>query len=215
MDYGEAELPQTRLWQAATWPLSLALSTWLLILRRTSPVRSDGAAAQGPAVYAIWHRYSLLMSALLLPRIHSPVALCGTAPHVRFLRYAGRLLGLGMIPGTPGQGAKRALEKLAAELAQGASVIMAVDGPRGPAYQAKPGCVWLARSAGSPIIPVALGGHGISSLWNWDQMLLPWPINRIRMRFGAPVWPGQDEAAALAEVERQLHSLHHEIGMPG
>jgi hypothetical protein len=215
LDYMEAELPQTLAWRAATWPVSSAISAWILSLRHASSVRVEGAPHRGPAVYVTWHRYSPLAFALLPPRVGPIVVLGGTAPHVRVFRYTARLTGLGLVPGTSGHRGQQALDQLAVEIEQGASVLMMVDGPRGPAYRAKPGCVRLAGAAGVPIVPVALGGRGFSDPRNWDRMHLPWPVNRFALRFGEPIRPGEDMEAALAEVDGQLHDLHASIGMEG
>lgn len=216
LDYQEADLPQSWFWRAATWPLTLALSTWLLSLRHGSSVHCDGATPPaGPAVYVTWHRYSPLLVALLPPRFASLVVLGGPMPYVRPFRYTLRLLGLGVVPTTSRPGSKPALEQLAEELQRGASVVIAVDGPRGPAYRTKPGCVRLARAVGVPIVPVAFAGQGLSLGLNWDRMHLPWPQRPLKLRFGEPFAPGEDMAAAVAEVDLRLHALYASIGMKG
>jgi lysophospholipid acyltransferase (LPLAT)-like uncharacterized protein len=216
LDYLEADLPQSWLWRAATWPLTLALSAWLLSLRHGSSVQCDGATPPaGPAVYVTWHRYSPLLVALLPPRFESLVVLGGPMPYVRPFRYALRLLGLGVVPITSRPRGTPALEQLAEEMQRGASVVITVDGPRGPAYRAKPGCVRLARAVGVPIVPVAFGGQGLSLGINWDRMHLPWPQRPLKLRFGEPFTPGEDMAAAVAEVDLRLHVLHASLGMTG
>ena len=216
LDYRESELPQTWYWRLATWPICLVVGAWLLSLRHLASVRVDGAPHRaGPAVYVTWHRYSPLMMALLPPRLRPLVVLGGTAPHARPLRYASRLIGLGVVPGSARHRTQEALAELAEELRGGASVMVLVDGPRGPAFKARPGCFRLARAAGVPIVPVALGGRGFTLARNWDRMLLPWPGSRFVVRFGEPIHPGDDVAAALAEVEDRLHALHASVGMEG
>jgi lysophospholipid acyltransferase (LPLAT)-like uncharacterized protein len=216
LDYMESELPQTWPWQIATWPICIALSAWILSLRHIASVRIDGTPYRaGPSVYVVWHRYSVLAVALLPPILHPLVALGNTAPHVRALRYTVRLTGTGVVPGSASHRAQEALEQLAQELRNGASVMVVVDGPRGPVYHAKPGCVRLAQAAGVPIVPVALGGRGFSHVRNWDRMLLPWPVNRFAVRFGEAIHPGDDVRATLDRVDRQLHALCASVGMEG
>lgn len=215
LDYLESELPQTWLWRITTWPFCIALSAYLLSLRHLSSVRIDGAPHHaGAAVYVAWHRYSTLALALLPPILHPLVVLGGTAPHARAFRYTARLVGLGVVPGSADHRTQEALAELAQELRNGASVMVLVDGPRGPAYKAKPGCVRLAQAAGVPIVPVALGGRGFSHVRNWDRMLFPWPVNRFVVRFGDPIHPG-DVTATLQRIDGQLHALCASIGMDG
>ncbi|MFT3772038.1 MAG: hypothetical protein QM820_42065 [Minicystis sp.] len=94
-------------------------------------------------------------------------------------------------------------------------MVIAVDGPRGPTYRAKPGCVRLARAAGVPIIPMAFGGRGFTHPRSWDRLHMPWPINRFDLRFGEPFHPGDDLAAARDEVDRRLHALCADLGVEG
>ena len=185
-------------------------------MRHLASVRIDGTPyREGPAVYVLWHRYSMLAVALLPPLLHPLVTLGYTAASVRALRYTVRLTGMGVVPGSTSHRAQEALAQLAQELQSGASVMVAVDGPRGPVYQAKPGCFRLAQAAGVPIVPVALGGRGFSHVGNWDRMLLPWPVSRFAVRFGQAIHPGDDLKETLDQVDRQLHALCASIGMEG
>src|SRR5690349_17406438 len=70
----------------------------------------------------------------------------------------------------------------------GASVTLAVDGPAGPAFVVKPGCVELALRTGRRIVPVAYRGAGTVSIpGRWDRMLLALPFGRITLAFGDPI----------------------------
>jgi hypothetical protein len=116
-------------------------------------------------------------------------------------------LGLTVVRGAPGIRSRESLGALVEPLKRGNSVFLAVDGPAGPPFQVKPGCVHLARAAGVPIIPVAChSGKGKSSQRRWDQLYTVRRFDRIQVRYGKPVFLDSSEldSTALARVQRGL-----------
>lgn len=92
----------------------------------------------------------------------------------------------------------------------GASVLMAVDGPRGPRGVAKPGAAFVAISGRVPVYPVAVEvAHGRRLARAWDAFLLPLPFTRTRVRVGDPLTATANEDAATftARIEAALHAL--------
>ena len=119
-------------------------------------------------------------------------------------------VGLKLVRGASGAGGRAALGVLAEALRRGESVVLAVDGPAGPPFRVKPGCLELARDVGVPLIPV-----GYHSRWGravpgrWDHSLLVTPFDRVVFEFGAPIDPrgGGSDAALLARVGAALNAL--------
>jgi lysophospholipid acyltransferase (LPLAT)-like uncharacterized protein len=98
-------------------------------------------------------------------------------------------------------------------LKRGNSVVLAADGPAGPPFRAKSGCIDLARSAGVPIIPVAYRSRkGKSNLKRWDQFYTIGMFDQIEVWYGAPVVldPSESEADGLQRVQRALLSYPDE-----
>ena len=56
---------------------------------------------------------------------------------------------------------------------------MALDGPRGPALQVKPGSLWLAEKAERPLwlVEARYGRH--VRLKSWDNFVVPFPMTSI------------------------------------
>jgi lysophospholipid acyltransferase (LPLAT)-like uncharacterized protein len=83
---------------------------------------------------------------------------------------------------------------------------MAVDGPRGPACEAKPGISALARHNGSPILPITVGFRRAFTFGRaWDRFQLPVPFTRTVVAYGDPLWvPTEGGAQVLAEVAARL-----------
>jgi SAM-dependent methyltransferase len=101
---------------------------------------------------------------------------------------------------------------LARSLADGVSVMVVPDGPRGPREIVKPGVITLAALSGAAIVPVALGASSEWRLRSWDGFRIPRPFARCVVRFAEPiaVARGADRdarEAARKAVEAALHSV--------
>ena len=96
-----------------------------------------------------------------------------------------------------------ALRAMAKALREGHDVVIAVDGPSGPAGQVRPGALWLSRLTGSPIVPVGIAASPSLVLPRWDRMVLPLPGAKVVHVFGQPI-----QLAKKAPLEdRTLHTL--------
>jgi hypothetical protein len=64
-------------------------------------------------------------------------------------------------------------------LQSGGFVGMALDGPRGPALEVKPGSPWLAKASGLPLwqVNARYGAH--FTLHTWDNFVVPLPMSSI------------------------------------
>jgi hypothetical protein len=70
----------------------------------------------------------------------------------------------------------------------GVGVIFTVDGPRGPRHKVKPGAIFLANLAGSPIVPVRAVMERTTIFHKaWDKFQLPWPFSRCTITYGDPL----------------------------
>ena len=93
----------------------------------------------------------------------------------------------------------------------GGSVTIAVDGPAGPVFQAKRGCVDLAHRTRAPIVPVDYRcRRGFTLGWRWDRALMPMPFDAIDVRYGPPIGMGAGPDESLAAAQRGIAS--HESG---
>ena len=68
-----------------------------------------------------------------------------------------------------------------------ACLVLAVDGPDGPAYVPKPGAAYIARRAEAWVVPFALNSPQAFVLQDrWDQLAIPVPYSDIHIYFGQP-----------------------------
>jgi lysophospholipid acyltransferase (LPLAT)-like uncharacterized protein len=86
-------------------------------------------------------------------------------------------------------------------------VIFTVDGPRGPRHKVKPGAVFLANMAGSPVVPVRVAMERAKVFHNsWDRFQLPWPFSRCVITYGDPL-ELPDCTRDAEEMQRQCERI--------
>jgi len=69
----------------------------------------------------------------------------------------------------------------------GRSTAFTLDGPRGPALEAKPGALWLAGATGAPLLPAHAEAERYWALKSWDRTQIPKPFSRVAVVIGAPL----------------------------
>lgn len=183
---------------------------WLLskTFRTTIEFDPQFAKLASPKVlYAFWHGRQLL----LIPTFSS----WGIAT-MNDVSWAGdiqtRILqkfGYGAVRGSSTRQGVRALLEMKKAMDRGWSGAFAVDGPRGPAFQTKPGIVFLAKKMRLPIVPVTASASKAWILGNtWCRYLLPKPFSRCTVFLGRPLPPTGDYDLLTAEnIDRSLDAL--------
>jgi lysophospholipid acyltransferase (LPLAT)-like uncharacterized protein len=116
----------------------------------------------------------------------------------RDAEYTGRVIkrfGYGTARGSATRGGGRALSEMARCLANGMEVAFTIDGPRGPAYVAKPGAVTLARHSAHPILPFHIAVKSCVELPSWDRLQIPLPFTKAACFIGQPIYVARDETS--------------------
>ncbi len=106
--------------------------------------------------------------------------------------------------GSSSRGGARALVVMTRLVRQGLIGTFAVDGPRGPYREVKPGAVFVAKKLGVPLVPVC------TTAWPsmvfeklWDRYLLPLPFSRALVHFGEPMLLDGDISETSIEQDSQ------------
>ena len=90
---------------------------------------------------------------------------------------------------------------------QGRVAALAVDGPKGPIYDAKPGIVKLAEQTGKPIVPIAAAASRrfvFSKAWN--RCYVPFPFSECVVALGEPISvPRSSSDEALEQCRQRLN----------
>lgn len=149
-----------------------------LWLRSLKPILPAGFPA-GAAVFAIWHEDTILAGALF--RRFPSLALVSLSRDGRIL--AGALSGgsMELVRGSSSRGWVGASRTILRGLARGLPLVVASDGPRGPAHVAKPGAEWLARRAGVPLYHLGFADAPCLRGGDWSRLRLPLPFSRPRV----------------------------------
>jgi lysophospholipid acyltransferase (LPLAT)-like uncharacterized protein len=201
---------------AAAWLSRLLVAT--LKVRRDETAAAALVERRAPMILAMWHSRILLLPVVYGRRIPMRALVSRSLDGELIARYLGRL-GIGTVRGSSGRSGAAGLRALARALAEGVSVIVVPDGPRGPREVLKPGVIVLARKTGVPIVPVAVAALREWRLGSWDGFRIPKPFSPCLVRAGAPIavvpaagdgaseMAGADLESRRAEVEQALRAL--------
>jgi lysophospholipid acyltransferase (LPLAT)-like uncharacterized protein len=186
-------------------------------LGRTLRWREDGAAhlAQVVAsgrqpILALWH--GRILPATLYFRDRGVVAITSQNFDGEWIARLMRRFGYLQARGSTSRGGKRALLQLRRDMGEGRPAAFTVDGPRGPAYQAQPGAVWLAKATGNPVLPFHIESDPCWTARSWDRTQVPRPWSRVAIAIGEPLdVPGDAEASEIeakrVELEQRMQGL--------
>jgi lysophospholipid acyltransferase (LPLAT)-like uncharacterized protein len=159
------------------------------------------------SVLAIWHGSApSLLAAVAMQRSSVSVQiLIACDARGDCLAVLCRWLGFTVVRGDAEHGAWKALIKIAADVHQSASALIAVDGGA-PAFVAKVGAVALSSAAQIPLIPIGADCRpAIFERYKWDTARNPVPFGRIAVVCGEPImFPAVMDAASLEDARKQL-----------
>lgn len=191
---------------------AVAVAMWvnakLMLLTSVVSMRGPGSDYSGAAVYMNWHKY---VSFLCVHHgRYGRWLLMSSAPYLEPVARWCAWMGLTVVRGSPGERSRESLVHLIEPLKRGESVVLAADGPAGPPFQVKAGCVDLARAAGVPIIPVAYRSRkGKSNLKRWDQLYTVGKFDQVEVFYGNPIFLDSSDldTTALERVQRALDEV--------
>ena len=200
--------------------LSAAVSSALWVIERTVRHRSVGETAigsyrrlgPGSLLFALWHGdYFPVFS---YARNSGACVVVSRSPDGEILARLLNRRGLRVVRGSNTRGATRAMIDLARAVNEGHDAAIAVDGPKGPAEEAKPGIVLLAKVTGCPIVPLGAGISRCKRFASWDRFRLPMPFSRTVIAVGEAIQVPPDASTELIEktrrqVEQALGDLRH------
>lgn len=99
------------------------------------------------------------------------------------------MFGYVTIRGSSSRGGARVLAEIIHHVRRGRIGTFAVDGPRGPYREVKPGAVFAAKKLDVPVVPVTTSAWPSLVMENyWDRYLLPMPFSRGLVHFGEPIF---------------------------
>jgi lysophospholipid acyltransferase (LPLAT)-like uncharacterized protein len=192
---------------------------WSRVVRVIGTEHIVAALERSPSFIPVyWHQHQLFCIKLLLEQRRAGLKLGFLiSPSVdgEIGAMIVRNLGGEVIRGSSTHTGARALRDYYQALAhEGVSPAITPDGPRGPPWKFKPGAVLLAQLSGRPMIPLS---YAASRAWKikWDRFVIPYPLSRIAIAVGEPVYvPKGLDAAGLdrlqLDMEQRLLAMFQE-----
>lgn len=175
-----------------------------------TPEVQDFLKNQRPIIFAHWHRDELALIHFI-PAYHI-ATMTSTSKDGQLIDYVIRKLGGATAKGSSTRGGARALRGMVGLIQSGYRASIAVDGPKGPIFQAKPGVFELAQLTGAVVVPM---GVAISSYMefrkSWNKARLPKPFAKIIVSFG----PIQRIGDADARDKTLAEALNGQIHLAG
>lgn len=183
---------------------------WITMQESFEFGRGDG----GPVIYAIWHGCHFPPFYAFRNR-----GICAVTSPSADGQILGRLLrGMGYqtVAGSSSRQGTRALVNLTRRVQGGADAVIAIDGPRGPAYHVKPGVILLAKMTGRPIVPLATSAKRYWRFQSWDRFRLPLPLTTTFILGDEPmrVPPDADHDAIESmrvQLEQRMRAIQKEL----
>jgi len=197
-------------WNLVAFPVGyvLWLRFWLFHVTAHVKVTGSGMRYQGPAIYVNWHKFIPYL--IYHHGSHYRAMLVSSAPYMAPIATWCQLSGLKIVRGASGENGKAALAFLAEALRKGDSVALAIDGPMGPPFKGKRGCIDLARATGVPIVPVSYQcKKGRVNSKRWDFSLAPALFDQILVTYGDPILVRASllDEEALSQLESSLNQM--------
>jgi lysophospholipid acyltransferase (LPLAT)-like uncharacterized protein len=175
--------------------------------------KGDANSRLRPAIFAIWHG-DLVVGAQELPHLLPKVDVLASRSRDGALvaRYV-HLFRAKTIRGGSSKGGAQALRQMRGSLLRGYSIVIPIDGPRGPRGRVKPGVIAVASQTGTQIVPGVVLADRAWRMTSWDKAFVAKPFARVQFIYDDPqhVEPDatreQIEAARL-RLEQRLFELH-------
>ena len=140
-----------------------------------------------PVVVSLWHNRILFIACLVRRSLLEKMSvLISSSRDGEYVSTFIRFFGLDVVRGSSSKGGVHALLELNHAIKEGRSVILTVDGPRGPKYTVHPGASLLARKNNIFIVPVSVNAKHYWQTKSWDNTQIPIPFSTITLVCGSP-----------------------------
>ncbi|MDB4989229.1 MAG: uncharacterized protein JWN04_4407 [Myxococcaceae bacterium] len=166
-----------------------------LLMRHTVKYERRENARSGARIECIWHEHMPAYIASYLPPRAGRHYVWMNHP-AWYMRPVHVLLAQNgveeLVLGSSGHGGRAALEALVCRLARGASTLLAVDGPAGPAHRLKRGAVDLALRTGLPLVAIRFTYERALRSFGWDRKNWPTPGSCVHVTESEPLYVTQN-----------------------
>lgn len=189
----------------ATGLTRVMMATWRVRWENPDP----HPVTPGPIIFCMWHN-RLALSVLCWDKFAQAkwpstgmTALISASKDGALMSGFVEKFGVLVVRGSSSRRGPQALLEATSYLEKKYSITVTPDGPRGPAYHAKPGVIHLAHITGAPIVPISAFIHKKVCAKSWDKFQIPLPFSRCDVRYGAPIHVSRDASPEELENKRQ------------
>lgn len=153
-----------------------------------------------PILFTCWHGQLAYFIFNFRKMARSIVLLASPSFDGELIARVAERFGAQVLAGSRKKGGLPALRQMAALMRQGKHGGIIADGSRGPYHYLQKGVIFLAREAGSPILPMAVASDRKFVLNTWDRFEVILPGSRVALVIGEPfvVAPDSDVKAMEA-----------------
>ncbi len=152
-----------------------------------SPAAKQYLESGKPMLLALYHGRLIGMLHVLDDR-SKLTGLISRSRDGEFLARMGQKMGYRMARGSPAYKAVEGAKQLIDAARAGQSLVIAVDGPRGPIYEPKEGVIRMAEMTGLPLVPFVCKGTKNHFFWGWDKMMGCYYGSTIAYMIGDPIF---------------------------
>lgn len=161
--------------------------------------------AKKPVIFAVWHQATFVM--FYIYRGLGAYIFVTSEVRGQVLGKCAEWLGFKTLPIFLEKKitAARSTARVLKYLKKGHDVVVAVDGPKGPLFEVKPGVFFLSKRSKVSIIPVGIKAPWkLTLFWRWDKYFIPLPFSRVRVNLGKSILPHEIKKINLQKTLKKL-----------
>ncbi len=185
----------------------------LLVFKKTKDIANTVRLENFPFVTVTWHNRILFAPIMFKKEYRRSVsAIISSSRDGEYLADLLALFGISSIRGSTKKKALVALNESTRRIAEGKTVFITPDGPRGPRGKMSQGPVIIASKMSVPIVPLSINYSNYWELHTWDLFRIPKPFSTVTVVIGEPMKIPPDISDAELEkwrivVENKLNEI--------
>jgi len=148
-------------------------------------LKTNGIKPQNNYLYAFWHQDEMAMIPYFSYK--KIIIMVSMSKDGTILATALKFFGYKIISGSSSKRAIAAFIEALKKIKEGHTFAIAIDGPRGPAFESKEGVIKLSEKSNRPIFPLrAFPEKCFIFEKSWNKSRLPMPFSKIHIVVGKP-----------------------------
>ena len=182
--------------------------SWRIEIHASDAFQQD-LAERRPFIICLWHGNEL--GVLPISKHYKLSALVSKSKDGQMMTYVLGWMGVKLARGSSSKDGASGLLQLVRLIRKGYPCVFAVDGPKGPYRQVKPGLFEAAKLCQARIYP---SGVAVSRYWmakkSWNRAILPKPFAKIQLVWGEPMAaPDKKQMIRSLDLGREMLSRMH------